>query len=163
MFPINWNDSFRKKDGTLVNMEDMGGGGGGSSFTPDYENEILVIGTVGDWKYFIPMSKEYVGSGITGYEIETNPDSTSSAAKIDIYQIIYTDGEIVYKELIKTLVHNGDKDYEDDNLSVTYIGSSWTVTTKVPLYDVEGTAYVSPVTWSYNTTVDYVMLTEDPT
>ena len=29
MFPINWNKAFRKKDGTLVNMEDMGGGGGG--------------------------------------------------------------------------------------------------------------------------------------
>ena len=30
MFPIPWNKAFRKKDGTLVNMEDMGGGGGGS-------------------------------------------------------------------------------------------------------------------------------------
>lgn len=27
MFPIPWNKAFRKKDGTLVNMEDMGGGG----------------------------------------------------------------------------------------------------------------------------------------
>ncbi len=27
MFPIPWNRAFRKKDGTLVNMEDMGGGG----------------------------------------------------------------------------------------------------------------------------------------
>ena len=34
MFPIKWNDAFRKKDGTLVNMEDMGGGGGGSELPP---------------------------------------------------------------------------------------------------------------------------------
>lgn len=26
MFPIKWNDFFRKKDGTFVSMEDMGGG-----------------------------------------------------------------------------------------------------------------------------------------
>lgn len=30
MFPIPWNKAFRKKDGTIVNMEDaMSGGGGG--------------------------------------------------------------------------------------------------------------------------------------
>lgn len=28
MFPIPWNKAFRKKDGTLVNMEDLAGGGG---------------------------------------------------------------------------------------------------------------------------------------
>ena len=33
MFPIPWNKAFRKKDGTLVNMEDMGGGG---SALPEY-------------------------------------------------------------------------------------------------------------------------------
>lgn len=30
MRPIPWNKAFRKKDGSLVNMEDIGGGGGGS-------------------------------------------------------------------------------------------------------------------------------------
>lgn len=30
MRPIPWNKAFRKKDGTLVNMEDIGGGGGSS-------------------------------------------------------------------------------------------------------------------------------------
>lgn len=29
MFPIPWNKAFRKKDGTLVNMEDLAGGGSG--------------------------------------------------------------------------------------------------------------------------------------
>ena len=32
MFPIPWNKSYRKKDGTLVNMEDVTGGGGSSDF-----------------------------------------------------------------------------------------------------------------------------------
>lgn len=38
MFPINWNDVFRKKDGTLGTMEDLGGGGGGSEL-PEYTAE----------------------------------------------------------------------------------------------------------------------------
>lgn len=33
MFPIPWNRLFRKKDGTLVNMEDMGGSSGGSGLS----------------------------------------------------------------------------------------------------------------------------------
>lgn len=37
MFPINWNDVFRKKDGTLGTMEDLGGGGGGSEL-PAYSS-----------------------------------------------------------------------------------------------------------------------------
>ncbi len=163
MFPINWNDAFRKKDGTLVNMEDMGGGGGGGSFTPDYENEELIIGTVDDWQYYIPMSKRYAGSGIWGYEIKTNPESSSSTAMIDLYSLIYVDGEATQKTLIKTLVHNGDKDYSDEWISITYSGSNWSVTFSDPLYAEDGTAYTSPVSWAYSTEVDYVMLTEDPT
>lgn len=34
MFPIPWNRAFRKKDGTLVNMEDASGGGSGGSLPP---------------------------------------------------------------------------------------------------------------------------------
>ena len=36
MFPIPWNKAFRKKDGSLVNMEDIGGG---SSDLPEYSSE----------------------------------------------------------------------------------------------------------------------------
>lgn len=39
MFPIPWNKAYRKKDGTLVNMEDVTGGGGGGSELPDYSAE----------------------------------------------------------------------------------------------------------------------------
>lgn len=135
---------------------------GGGAFVPDYENERLIIGIHGDYNYFIPMDKEYIGSGIEGYEIETNPNSSSGAAMIDVYGIIYADGEVVEKHLIKTLVHNGDKNYEDDNISITYGGSDWAVTSKVSLYDENGDVYTSPLTWTYATIVDYVMLLESP-
>lgn len=164
MFPIPWNKAYRKKDGTLVNMEDLSeGGGGGGSFTPDYENEILEIGTVDNWKYYIPMSKRYVGPGISGYEITTNPDSTSSAAKIDLYSIIYNGGQVLDKIFIQTLVHNGVNSYSNDNLEITYTGNNWRVVLKVPMYNAEGTVYESPILFHYATPVDYIMLTEDPT
>lgn len=35
MFPLRWNFPFRKKDGTMVNLEDAMSGGGGSSL-PSY-------------------------------------------------------------------------------------------------------------------------------
>lgn len=39
MFPLPWNFPFRKKDGTVVNVEDaMSGGGGGGSGLPDYDS-----------------------------------------------------------------------------------------------------------------------------
>lgn len=140
-------------DGTIS----VSGGGGG--FVPDYQNERLIIGVHDDYNYFIPMEKEYVGEGSEGYEIKTNPESTQSTAKIDIYSIIYED-EIISKELIKTLVHNGDNTYEDSNISVAYNsgGTSWVVTSKVPLYDESGNVYTSPLSWLYANTVDYIML-----
>lgn len=165
MFPLNSNMPYIKDNGTRDKLGNVigSGGGGGETVTPDYENEILVVGTVDDWKYYIPMSKEYVGDGIKGYEITTDPQSSSSTAMINLYDVIYLDGEILYKKLIKRLIHNAEKDYEDDNISVTYSGSSWVVTFSDPLYQEDGTAYTSPVTWLYNATVDYVMLLEDPT
>lgn len=36
MFPIPWNKAYRKKDGTIVNIDDAMGGGGGGSELPDY-------------------------------------------------------------------------------------------------------------------------------
>lgn len=163
MRPIPWNKAFRKKDGTLVNMEDMGGGGGGGSFTPDYENEKLIIGEHEDWEYYVPMLKVYVGSGIWGYEIKTNPESSSSTAMIDLYSFIYIDGEVTHKEKIKTLVHNADKEYRDNYISITYTGNRWTVTFSESLYQEDGTTYTSPLSWYYSDSVDYTLLTEDPT
>lgn len=169
MFPIRWNKAFRKKDGSISTIGaeiDAAGGGGGGSFTPDYDNDVLIIGTHGDYNYFIPMQKTYIGQGIAGYEIKTNPDSSPAAAKIDLYSIIYDGSEIVSKNLIKTLIHNtSDKEYEDDNISITYNSNNatWVVTSKVPFYDESGNVYQSPLTWLYGNTVDYTLLLEDPT
>lgn len=49
MFPIPWNKTFRKKDGTLVNIEDaMSGGGGGSDLPPHSSSDAGKVLTVGD-------------------------------------------------------------------------------------------------------------------
>lgn len=166
MFPLNSNMPYIKDNGTrdkLGNVIGSGGGGGGGSYTPDYEHEELIIGEHENWEYYIPMNKRYAGPGIWGYEITTNPDSSADAAKIDIYSLIYLDSEITQKTKIKTLVHNGDKTYSDEYITITYTSPNWVVTFSNPLYDTDGTAYTSPVTWSYSTTADKVMLTEDPT
>lgn len=50
MFPIPWNKAFRKKDGTIVNIADaMGGGGGGSDLPPhSVEDAGKVLGVLED-------------------------------------------------------------------------------------------------------------------
>lgn len=154
------------KIGNGVTVQDDGTisvSGGGSSFVPDYQNERLIIGVHDNFNYFIPMEKEYVGPGSDGYEIETNPGSTADSAKIDLYSIIYENGAVTIKEFVKTLVHNRDNTYEDDNISIAYNsgGASWVVTSKVPLYNEIGTLYTSPLTWTYSETVDYIMLLKD--
>lgn len=55
MFPISWNKAFRNKDGTLVNMEDVTGGGGGSEL-PEHSSsdagKVLGVDSEGllEWK-----------------------------------------------------------------------------------------------------------------
>lgn len=63
MFPINWNDVFRKKDGTLTTMESLGegGGGGGGSDSKIYTGNTLPddsLGKEGDIYLLIP-SEQY--------------------------------------------------------------------------------------------------------
>lgn len=52
MFPIRWNEIFRKKDGTLGTMEDLGGGG--SEF-PEYDEgdagKVLGVDDEGELKW----------------------------------------------------------------------------------------------------------------
>lgn len=49
MFPIPWNKTFRKKDGTLVNIADaMSGGGGGSDLPPHSSSDAGKVLTVGE-------------------------------------------------------------------------------------------------------------------
>lgn len=124
------------------------------TFTPDYENDILIIGIREGYNYYIPMQKVLVINA-EGYEIKTNPESTSFAAKIDIYSLDVVNG-VPTSTFIKTLVHNDDNTYEDDNIKVSYTGSKWDATLKVSMKDLTtGNNISSPVQWSYNTDVDY--------
>lgn len=155
MFPIPWNRAFRKKDGTIVDIADaMSGGGGGGSYTPDYDHDILVIGIHEGYNYYIPMEKA-PSINASGYEIKTNPGSTSFTAKVDIYSMEVVEG-IPTLTFIKTLVHNDDKTYDDDNITVTYTGSKWQAILKVPMKDLAtGNSVTSPTEWNYDVNVDY--------
>jgi len=157
MFPLDSNDAYRNDDGSLTTLGNkIGSGGGGGSYTPDYENNRLIIGQVGDYLYYAPLSKEYVGIADQGYEISTNPSSSSSSAKIDIYDIKVVNGEIVDKTLITTLVHNDTSSYSNDDISVSYTGTNWQVQSSKTFKDLDtGDAVTFPVNWSYSTTVDY--------
>lgn len=50
MFPISWNNIFRKKDGGLITMDEaMSGGGGGASLPPHTaEDAGKVLGVTND-------------------------------------------------------------------------------------------------------------------
>ena len=165
MFPLNSNMPYIKDDGKRDKLGNVigSGGGGGSSYTPDYENDRLIIGVHGVFNYYIPMSKEYLGETDDGYIIKTNPESDANDAKIDLYKIAYVDGNI-YENFVKTIHHDptkGDNTYSDDNISI-YYSSRWYVQSNVTLYNLSGVAYDNPLDWSYQTTVDYTLLLEDP-
>ena len=190
-FPLNSNDPYIKATGE---RSTLGAeiGSGGSSDLPEYgesdagkvlsvddngdlewkltgvadtETDRYIVGTIGDFYYYVPMTKYYIGDDyIPGYVIKTNPNSDAYDAMVDIYTTKLHDG-VSYPTFVKTVHHDptkGDTSYSDDVISVTY-NSKWIVTFTDPLYNLAGTAYTSPVQWTYSTTVDYLMLTEDPT
>lgn len=82
MRPIPWNKAFRKKDGSLVNMEDIGGGGG--SVLPEYseadagkvlgvdENGDLAWVTVSGGNQFSFASSRYATWNVNGKAGEVN-------------------------------------------------------------------------------------------
>lgn len=155
MFPIPWNFPFRKKNGDVTTIGEMvDSGGGGGSYTPDYENEQLIIGVHEDWEYYIPMNKRYVGEGLLGYEIKTL-DNTGYSATVEVYKIYVVDGAIVATEKVKTIVYNGGETYDDENITVVY-DSKWKATLKTTMKNVSNDeTVVSPVEWVYSTEVDY--------
>ena len=67
MFPIPWNKAFRKKDGSLVNMEDISGGGG-SSELPEYSEadagKVLGVDENGDLAW-VTVSGGGFGRGVS--------------------------------------------------------------------------------------------------
>ena len=79
MFPIRWNEIFRKKDGTLGTMEDAGGGG---SALPEHSSsdagKVLGIDSEGELQW------ETLPSGMKVYykDITYNTSSGYLASKI---------------------------------------------------------------------------------
>lgn len=112
MFPIKWNDAFRKKDGTLVNMEDMGGGG--SSDIPEYSEadagKVLRVDDSGELEWTtvngmklyykdITYNKNagYIWSQITGdyYLGQFRPDNVPGI-NVNGYTPIFAGVEMLY-------------------------------------------------------------------
>lgn len=83
MFPTNWNDPYRKKDGTLVNMEELGDGGGGGSELPDYSQadagKVLTVGEDGELEWNEAGSNIYARTEInTSFNIESEAEEVSA-------------------------------------------------------------------------------------
>lgn len=89
MFPINWDEPFRKKDGTMGTMEEAGGGGG--SDLPQYDEgdagKVLGVDDEGllEWKELPGGVKIYYKDynsvpWVTAIEIAKFVDGTASGA-----------------------------------------------------------------------------------
>ena len=89
MRPIPWNKAFRKKDGSLVNMEDIGGGGG--SNLPEHSaadaGKVLEVNNEGNlvWDTVDPFSKYGVYGPYIAPAPIFKPSSTSGKYNIGIW------------------------------------------------------------------------------
>lgn len=83
MFPLRWNFPFRKKDGTMVNLEDAMGGGG-SSELPEYSAEdagkVLTVTEEGELAWGI------VSGGSSHYTVSTT-NSVSELPTTDAEEV----------------------------------------------------------------------------
>ncbi len=95
MRPIPWNKAFRKKDGTLVNMEDIGGGG---SDLPEYseadagkvlgvdEEGLLEWGTLPTPEGTKVYVKQFTNIGFTKtFNFASFSSDTSASSKLYYY------------------------------------------------------------------------------
>lgn len=132
---------------------------GGSGGTVDKEHMRYIVETDTDFIYYVPLSKEYIGSGQSGYEIKTHSASGADAS-VDIFYVIYENGVLVDKTLIRNLDYTtaSSNPYSNEDITVSYSSSSWRVVINGTLVNVAGTTYTSPVTWAYSETVDHIML-----
>lgn len=141
--------------GLSMNGETLNADGGGG--TVDKLNMRYIVETDEDFVYYTPLSKEYIGSGQQGYEIETT-STQAFGAKIKISSVVYSDGAIIDKTEITELTHDGTNTYHDSNISVSYSSGKWHVTFTGSYENASGEPYTSPMEWAYDTTVDYLML-----
>lgn len=133
----------------------------GGGVTLDTTNQKAIFGVIDNYEYSVNVNKIYVGEHIDGYEIKTNPQSSSSDAQIDLYSIQYAQGEIKGSSFITTVHHTGGG-YVDNNIQISYVGGNWTVVLLKTFYETDGTAWTSPVSWNYAIVKDYVFLEESP-
>lgn len=89
MRPIPWNKAFRKKDGSLVNMEDIGGGGG-SNLPPHSSTDagkVLEVNNEGNlaWDTVDPFSRYGVYGPYVAPAPIFKPSSTSGKYNIGIW------------------------------------------------------------------------------
>lgn len=79
MFPLPWNFPFRKKDGTVVNVEDAISGGGGSDL-PDYDSsdagKILGVDENGDLEWSDSIVNSYVFKGADSITVTSEDNDT---------------------------------------------------------------------------------------
>ena len=84
MFPINWNDLFRKKDGTLGTMEDLGGGG---SVLPEHSSsdagKVLGVDNEGELQW------EILPSGMKVYYKDVTYNTSSGFVSWQIAEGYY--------------------------------------------------------------------------
>lgn len=82
MFPINWNDVFRKKDGTLGTMEDLGGGGSSDipSHTSADAGKVLTVGEDGELEW-------HEAGGAGGVYVGTTPPDSSLGSNGEYYYL----------------------------------------------------------------------------
>lgn len=86
MFPIPWNRAYRKKDGSLVTIDDAMSGGGGGAVLPDYSIEdagkVLGVDDDGNLAWVTVSGTSNFGrasSPIIGYELPiTNAKEAST-------------------------------------------------------------------------------------
>lgn len=193
MFPIPFNFPFRKKDGSITSIGDAMGGGSytlptasaetkggvkiGSGLSMDgevlsatggvdvdYVHEKINFATIDDFHYYVPLSKEYVGDGQLGFEISTNPQSSAEDAMIDIFSIVYENGQVTHKNKIITLHHAGVNTYSNEWFNVAYNTPTieWIITLRNTMYTTTGTTWATVTKHLWSATFDDIFLETSP-
>lgn len=91
MFPIPWNKTYRKKDGSLVNIDDAISGGGSGSDIPEHSasdaGKVLTVADDGTLEW-------HTGGAGGGLYRGTTPPAASLGSDGDVYIQSYTPGII---------------------------------------------------------------------
>ena len=93
MFPINWNDPLRKKDGTLGTIEDLGEGGGGGGGTTIYHGNTLPDASLGnEGDIYLYMSDSMAVDFTLTITKALRADAEQNYCGAQEIQLFFTDG-----------------------------------------------------------------------